>query len=60
MAAVSATFSMPTRSMSPMPMTVVPLSDMAPRERATLRGVAREVTGVGRKLGYLASTSAFR
>lgn len=39
---------------------VVSLSDLAPQERAALRSVAREVSGVGRKLNYLASTSAFR
>lgn len=38
----------------------VSLSDMAPQERATLRSVAREVTGISRKLNYLASTSTFR
>jgi CBS domain-containing protein len=38
---------------------VVSLSDMAPQERAALRGVAREVTGIGRKLNYLASTSTY-
>jgi CBS domain-containing protein len=38
---------------------VVSLSDMAPQERAALRGVAREVNAIGRKLNYLASTSAF-
>lgn len=39
---------------------VVPLSELAPQERAALRSVAREVGGVSRKLTYLASTSAFR
>lgn len=38
---------------------VVSLSEMAPQERAMLRSVAREVSGVSRKLTYLASTSAF-
>jgi CBS domain-containing protein len=37
----------------------VSLSEMAPQERATLRSVAREVTGISRKLNYLASTSTF-
>lgn len=36
------------------------LSEMSPQDRATLRSVAREVTGISRKLIYLASTSAFR
>lgn len=39
---------------------VVALSEMSPQERAMLRSVAREVSGIGRKLTYLASTSAFR
>jgi len=39
---------------------VVALSRLAPQERATLRGVAREISGIGRKLTFLASTSAFR
>ncbi len=39
---------------------LVSLSTMAPQERAMLRNVAREVSGVSRKLTYLASTSAFR
>jgi CBS domain-containing protein len=39
---------------------VVKLSEMGPQERAVLRSVAREVTGIRRKLDYLASTSAFR
>jgi CBS domain-containing protein len=38
---------------------VVSMSDLAPQERASLRSVAREVTGISRKLAYLASTSAF-
>lgn len=38
---------------------VVSLAGMAPQDRATLRGVAREVTGIGRKLTYLASTGSF-
>jgi CBS domain-containing protein len=38
----------------------VALSELAPQERAALRSVAREVSGVSRKLSYLASTSAFR
>ena len=37
----------------------VSLSELAPHDRATLRSVAREVAGIGRKLTYLASTSAF-
>jgi CBS domain-containing protein len=39
---------------------VVALADIAPHERAVLRGVYREVAGVSRKLTFLASTSAFR
>lgn len=39
---------------------VVSLSEMAPQERAGLRSVAREVSGISRKLNYLASVSAFR
>lgn len=39
---------------------VVSLSEMAPHERAMLRSVAREVSGISRKLTYLASASAFR
>ncbi|BBZ27724.1 hypothetical protein MMAD_20190 [Mycolicibacterium madagascariense] len=39
---------------------LVSLSDMAPHDRATLRSVAREVTGIGRTLDYLASTSTYR
>ncbi|MBX7448499.1 hypothetical protein GR927_10905 [Mycolicibacterium sp. 3033] len=38
---------------------VVSLGDLSPQDRAGLRGVAREVSGVMRKLGYLASISAF-
>lgn len=38
----------------------VSLSDLAPAERATVRTVAREVSGVRRKLTYLASTGSFR
>jgi CBS domain-containing protein len=39
---------------------VVSLSETAPQERAMLRSVVREVTGISRKLTYLASTSSFR
>lgn len=39
---------------------VVTLADIAPHERAVLRGVHREVAGISRKLTFLASTSAFR
>ncbi|WP_029113519.1 putative nucleotidyltransferase substrate binding domain-containing protein [Mycobacterium sp. URHB0044] len=39
---------------------VVSLTEMPPSERAMLRSVAREVSGIGRKLNYLASTSTFR
>ncbi|WP_280825116.1 putative nucleotidyltransferase substrate binding domain-containing protein [Mycobacterium sp. OTB74] len=38
----------------------VVVSQLPPKDRATLRSVAREVAGVSRKLTYLASTSAFR
>ncbi|MHA3022811.1 putative nucleotidyltransferase substrate binding domain-containing protein [Mycobacterium sp. BMJ-28] len=38
----------------------VALADIAPHERAVLRGVHREVAGISRKLTFLASTSAFR
>ncbi|MDT5017433.1 MAG: hypothetical protein QOD39_3593 [Mycobacterium sp.] len=38
----------------------VALSELAPAERACLRTVAREVSGVRRKLNFLASTSSFR
>jgi CBS domain-containing protein len=38
---------------------VVSLSKTAPQERAMLRSVAREVSGISRKLTYIASTSAF-
>ena len=38
---------------------VVSLAGMAPQDRAMLRGVAREVSGIARKLTYLASTGAF-
>jgi CBS domain-containing protein len=38
----------------------VSLSALAPAERAALRSVAREVSGIRRKLTYLASTSSFR
>lgn len=38
----------------------VVLSELPPQERAMLRGVAREVAGISRKLTFLASTSAFR
>jgi CBS domain-containing protein len=39
---------------------VVSLSETPPQERAMLRSVAREVSGIRRKLTYLASTSTFR
>jgi CBS domain-containing protein len=39
---------------------VVTLSATPPQERAMLRSIAREVSGISRKLTYLASTSAFR
>jgi CBS domain-containing protein len=39
---------------------VVSLSETPPQERAMLRTVAREVSGISRELTYLASTSAFR
>ncbi|TRW88804.1 hypothetical protein FK535_00510 [Mycolicibacterium sp. 018/SC-01/001] len=38
---------------------VVSLGDLSPQDRAGLRSVAREVSGVMRKLSYLASISAF-
>jgi CBS domain-containing protein len=38
----------------------VALSALAPAERASLRTVAREVSGIRRKLTFLASTSSFR
>ena len=38
----------------------VVLSELPPQDRAMLRGVAREVGGISRKLTFLASTSAFR
>ena len=38
----------------------VSLSHLAPAERASLRTVAREVSGIRRKLDFLASTSSFR
>ena len=38
----------------------IALADIAPHERAGLRGVHREVAGISRKLTFLASTSAFR
>jgi CBS domain-containing protein len=38
----------------------VSLSALAPADRAALRTVAREVSGIRRKLTYLASTSSFR
>jgi CBS domain-containing protein len=38
----------------------VSLSDLAPAERAALRTVGREVSGIRRKLSFLASTSSFR
>lgn len=34
---------------------VVSLSALAPQDRAALRGVAREIAGISRKLGYLSS-----
>jgi CBS domain-containing protein len=37
----------------------VSLSALAPAERAALRTVAREVSGIRRKLAYLASTASF-
>lgn len=39
---------------------VIALSTLPPQQRAMLRGVARDIAGIGRKLAYLASTSAFR
>jgi CBS domain-containing protein len=39
---------------------MVSLSATPPQERAVLRSVAREVSGITRKLTYLASASAFR
>lgn len=39
---------------------VIALSTLPPQQRATLRGVARDIAGISRKLTYLASTSAFR
>ena len=38
---------------------VVTLGQLSPQDRAALRGVAREVSGVMRKLAYLSSISAF-
>jgi CBS domain-containing protein len=38
----------------------VSLSTLAPADRAALRTVAREVSGIRRKLAFLASTSSFR
>ena len=38
----------------------VSLSALAPADRAALRTVAREVSGIRRKLAFLASTSSFR
>jgi CBS domain-containing protein len=38
----------------------VSLAALAPADRATVRTVAREVSGIRRKLTYLASTSSFR
>jgi CBS domain-containing protein len=38
----------------------VSLSALAPADRAAVRTVAREVSGIRRKLTYLASTSSFR
>ncbi|OHU18984.1 hypothetical protein BKG76_21015 [Mycobacteroides franklinii] len=38
----------------------VSLSALAPQERAVLRGIAREIAGIRRKLIYLSSTSSFR
>ncbi|MBJ8342096.1 hypothetical protein JGU71_24720 [Antrihabitans sp. YC3-6] len=37
----------------------VTLSDLPPQDRALLRGVGREISGIRRKLAYLASTSTF-
>ncbi|MDP9165946.1 MAG: hypothetical protein M3O32_07775 [Actinomycetota bacterium] len=34
---------------------VVSLSALAPQDRAALRGVAREIVGISRKLGYLST-----
>lgn len=39
---------------------VIALSALPPQQRATLRGVARDIAGISRKLTYLASASAFR
>jgi CBS domain-containing protein len=38
---------------------VVSLGELSPQDRAALRGVARDVSGVMRKLTYLSSVSAF-
>lgn len=38
----------------------VSLSALAPQERAMLRGIAREIAGIRRKLIYLSSTSSFQ
>lgn len=38
----------------------VSLSALAPQERAMLRGIAREIADIRRKLVYLSSTSSFR
>ncbi|OBB96908.1 putative nucleotidyltransferase substrate binding domain-containing protein [Mycolicibacterium peregrinum] len=37
----------------------VELSDLSPQDRTALRSIGRELTGVRRKLDYLASTSTF-
>ena len=39
---------------------VISLSATAPQERAMLRSVAREVSGISRKLTFLASTQSLR
>ena len=46
----------PARPGSAAPVT---MSDLPPRDRAALRGIGAELTGITRKLRYLASTSAF-
>lgn len=37
----------------------VEMSDLSPQDRTALRSIGRELTGVRRKLDYLASTSTF-
>ena len=37
----------------------IELSDLPPQDRTALRSIGRELTGVRRKLDYLASTSTF-